>query len=122
MPAVEVGNNDIIIFLLLYVSVFVGGGIYALALLLAKLLKIFPILAFPTFCHSIKIFSLMIAVAVVAAIMLLTEFSNIRNATPTSAGLSYGSASISAAIQSKLNFNFPAHFISILVLLTAFVA
>ena len=120
--AVERGNNDIIIFSLLYLSVFVGGGIYALALLLATLLKIFPILAFPAFCHSFKTFSLMLAVAAIAVLMLLPEFSNIRNSTPVSAGLSYGSASISAAIQSKLNFNFPAHFISILVLLTASVA
>lgn len=120
--AVERGNNDILIFSLLYFSVFVGGGFYVLALLMATLLKIFPILAFPAFCHSIKTFSLMIAVAVIAVLILIPELSNIRNGTPTSAVLSYGSPSISAAFQSILNFDFPAHFISIIVLSSAFVA
>ena len=106
--AVERGNNDILIFSLLYLSVFVGGGFYILALLMAILLKIFPILAFPAFCHSIKTFSLMLAVAVIAVFILIPEFSNIRNGTPTSAWLSYGSASISARFQSKVNFDFPA--------------
>tara|TARA_B100000795_G_C22742358_1_gene415921 strand:- start:98 stop:1234 length:1137 start_codon:yes stop_codon:yes gene_type:complete len=120
--AVERGNNDILIFSLLYFSVFLGGGFYVLALLMATLLKIFPILAFPAFCRSFKTFFLMFAVAAIALILLFPEFSNIRNGTPVSALLSYGSPSISAAFQKKLNFNFPAHYISILVLFTALVA
>lgn len=120
--AVERGNNDIIIFSLLYFSVIVGGGIYALFLLIATLLKVFPILALPAFCRSVKTFFLMLAVAVIALLILLPELSNIRGSTPVSASLSYGSASISAAFQSRVNFNFPSHFISILVLFAAFVA
>ena len=120
--AVERGNNDIIIFSLLYFSVTIGGGIYALFLLFATLLKVFPILAFPAFCHSVKTIFLMSAVAVIAVLILLPELSNIRNSTPISAILSYGSASISSAIQLKLNFNFPSCFISMLVLFAAFVA
>jgi hypothetical protein len=119
--SVERGNNDIIIFFLLYFSVTIGGGVYALVLLFATLLKVFPILAFPVFCNSLKTISLMFAVAVVAFIILLPEISSIRNSTPVSAGLSYGSASISRAIQLKLNFNLPSHFISILILFAALV-
>ena len=120
--SVERGNNDIIIFSLLYFSVIVGGGIYALVLLIATLLKVFPILAFPAFCRSFKTLFLMLAVAVIAILVLLPELSNIRNSTPVSASLSYGSASISAAFQSKLNFNFPPLLISILLLFAASVA
>ena len=86
--AVERGNNDILVFSLLYFSAFVGGGFYVLALIIATLLKIFPILAFPAFCRSFKTFSLMFAVAAIALIILLPEFSNIRSGTPISAGLS----------------------------------
>ncbi|MDA9891786.1 hypothetical protein N9D47_04120 [Planktomarina temperata] len=120
--AVERGNNDMIIFSLLYFSVTIGGGIYGLVLLFATLLKVFPILAFPAFGHSVKTIFLMFVVAVIAVLMLLPELSSIKNSTPVSAGLSYGSASVAKAIQSKLNFNFPSHVISVVIIFTAFVA
>lgn len=120
--AVERGNNDMIIFSMLYFSVTIGGGIYALVLLFATLLKVFPILVFPAFCYSVKTIFLMLAVAVIAFLMLLPELSSIKNSTPVSSALSYGSASIARAIQFKLNFNFPSHFISILIIFTAFIA
>lgn len=120
--AVERGNNDILVFSLMYFSVFVGGGSYVIGLLIATLLKIFPILAFPAFCHSFKTFFLMFVVAIIALVILFPEFSNIRTGTPISHSLSYGSPSISAAFQGVLNFNFPAYYISILMLVTALMA
>ena len=120
--AVERGNNDMIIFSLLYFSVTIGGGIYGLVLLFATLLKVFPILAFPAFCYSVKTIFLMFVVAVIAGLMLLPELSSIKNSTPVSSHLSYGSASVAEAIQSKLNFNFPSHVISVVIIFTAFVA
>lgn len=120
--AVERGNNDMIIFSLLYFSVTIGGGIYGLVLLFATLLKVFPILAFPAFCYSVKTTFIMFVVAVIAMLMLLPELSSIKNSTPVSAGLSYGSASVAKAFQSMLNFNFPSHVISVVIIFTAFVA
>ena len=118
--AVERGNNDILIFSLLYLSSITSGGIYVLALFAATLLKIYPVLAFPAFFRSIKASFLLLIAAAVAMIFLLPELGAIRNGTPTSASLSYGSASISAVLE-RYKYNIPAQYISMLVLFLAWI-
>lgn len=113
--AVERGNNDIFIFSILYIAAISGSTFHVIAMFFAVLLKIFPILAIPAFMQSFKKLGIMIAVSIVALLILLPEMQNITSGTPTSAGLSYGSASITAAFQ-QFDLIVPAIYISILIL------
>lgn len=113
--AVERGNNDIVIFSILYIAAMSGSAFHVIGMFFAVLLKIFPILAIPAFVHSFKKLGIMIAVSIVALLILIPEMQKITSGTPTSAGLSYGSASISAAFK-QFDLIIPSIYISILVL------
>lgn len=113
--AVERGNNDIIIFSILYIAAMSGSAFHVIGMFFAVMLKIFPILAIPAFIHSLKKLGIMIAVSIVALLILIPEMQKITSGTPTSAGLSYGSASISAAFK-RFDLIVPSIYISILVL------
>ena len=109
--AVERGNNDVLIFSILYVTAISGVRTNAIAIFFATSLKIFPLLTVPAFCRSLK-HGFIIVIAVIAALAFIwPELSNIKSETPSSASFSYGSASLTAAFR-MLGFHVPGIIIS----------
>lgn len=126
--AVERGNNDVLIFALLYVAALLPSIGYTLLIFVAILLKIFPIVAIPAYIRSFRDITVMVFISLVAIAILLPEILEIRSGTPVSASLSYGSSSISAVaprIADKLGINsvsisIPAVGVSVLLILLSF--
>jgi hypothetical protein len=92
--AVERGNIDLIIFLLLGCSVFAPALIGAGLIVAATALKVYPIFAVPSLlkCRSYR-FVAFVAVAAIAALPF-TQFDAIRSGTPILDIMSYGVATI----------------------------
>jgi hypothetical protein len=92
--AVERGNNDILIFVLLYVASLLPSIGYRIAIFVAILLKIYPIVAIPAYIRSFRDIAVMIIIVLVAGMILLPEISEIRYGIPVSPSFSYGLSSI----------------------------
>uniref|UniRef100_UPI0040481511 hypothetical protein n=1 Tax=Limnohabitans sp. TaxID=1907725 RepID=UPI0040481511 len=97
--AVERGNNDIVVFALLFLAASSRNYVSMIAIFVATALKIYPLLAFPAFLKNPRSAAGMAFLIFVAIIILFPELSAIRSATPISASLSYGSQSLSSAFQ-----------------------
>jgi hypothetical protein len=99
--AVERGNNDLIIILLLGCSVFapalIGGGL----IVGATALKVYPIFAVPSLLKSRG--TVFVGVLAFMAIIALpfTELGRVRAATPTSDIMSYGVPTLTTFIESR---------------------
>jgi hypothetical protein len=96
---VERGNNDLIVFVLLFLAARSNAIFSTIFLTVATLLKIYPLLIIPAFLRNFKTFIAMIVGAVLILLLLWSELSSIRSGTPVSAVLSYGSISIVASVQ-----------------------
>ena len=96
---VERGNNDLIVFVLLFFAARSNAIFSTTFLTIATLLKIYPLLIIPAFLKNFKTFIAMIVVAVLILLFLWSELSSLRSGTPVSAVLSYGSISIVASVQ-----------------------
>jgi hypothetical protein len=116
--AVERGNNDLVVFALLYWAVnaawWLAGGIF----LAAVALKIYPVFAIACWIKD-RWFALVLgalALAVLAA--MSTELRLIAGAVPSSATLSYGAVSVALAVEQEFGVHLAAWAIA-LILLTA---
>ncbi len=117
--AVERGNNDIVVFSLLFLAL-AGSRILAVpAVLLAVALKIYPVLAVPAFFrHRIALLTLATGSAL---ILFLTwpQFGDIRAGIPGHLSISYGSRTLEFALADKLGVHVPRLLISTVMLLGA---
>ena len=93
---VERGNNDLIIFSLLYISILKLNFFSVPLFLLAVSLKIFPVLSIVAFYEKRKILLMQLIGIFPVLFYLLPELSFIREGTPISAYVSFGSLSLSA--------------------------
>jgi hypothetical protein len=93
----------------------------AVSVILATLLKIYPLLVIPAFLKNLKTTIAMTAGVGLMIFLLWSELSSIRSATPISAGLSYGSLSIAAAAQKYLNITVPSTVYSLIFLVISLV-
>jgi hypothetical protein len=118
--AVERGNNDLLVFTLLFASASSPRVIGVAAITIATLLKIYPALAIVAFLKNIRTALFMAIGSIFAIVLLLPEFSAIQSATPTSGGLSYGSQSIFAHVR-RFNSRILGAFLSIVLISTAFI-
>jgi hypothetical protein len=119
--AVERGNNDLLVFVLLFLSASSNKMLGAVSVILATLLKIYPLLVIPAFLKNLKTTIAMTAGVGLMIFLLWSELSSIRSATPISAGLSYGSLSIAAAAQKYLNITVPSTVYSLIFLVISLV-
>jgi hypothetical protein len=94
--AVERGNNDLIVFVLLF-SAKTTSFFRVFPIASAAALKIFPVLVLPVFIKDKKVFLILFSFCCVLFAWMLPELLLIRTGIPVSAGLSYGVASITAA-------------------------
>jgi hypothetical protein len=103
--AVERGNNDIMVFVLLFLAASSNILISAIVMFAATSLKIYPLLALPAFLKNLRNAVGMAFVLLLAIAVLWTELPTIYSATPINAVSSYGSVSILLALQ-KFHINF----------------
>jgi hypothetical protein len=108
----ERGNNDLLVFTLIFLAIRYQNLVAAVIISAVVLLKIYPLLVLPAFTRRRKTFGVMLMGTVISGSILWTELAAIRNGTPSSYYLSYGSPSLSQAIKEQLNFNFSTLFIS----------
>lgn len=97
--AVERGNNDLIIFTLLLIAASSPRMLSVVTIMIATLLKIYPVLAIPAFLKDFRTVALMLIGSFLVVILLLPQLTSIQSATPISGGLSYGSQSIFAHVK-----------------------
>ncbi len=97
--AVERGNNDLVIFTLLLIAASSPRMFGVVMIMIATLLKIYPVLAIPAFLKDLRIVALMLIGSFLVVIFLLPQLTSIQSATPISGGLSYGSQSIFAHVK-----------------------
>lgn len=117
--AVERGNNDLAIFVLMMIAAFVPRFVGIALMALATLLKVFPVLAVLGFIRERVIFALACLAGLAALVFMWGELQNIQSGTPVGAGMSYGSASISGAALDKAGIVINPYLISGLLLVSA---
>ena len=118
--AVERGNNDLLVFSLIYVSSLIPLFLSGLLIASASVLKIYPIFSVVSLYGNKK---LLLITSLFVGIYFLTqipEFLKIRNGTPTSISLSYGIPSITEAINHKLKIGLNAWIVALSLILSAF--
>lgn len=86
----ERGNNDLVVFVLLYLSAIGARSLFAALVPLAVLLKLFPVLALPAFIHRPRLAAVAGVGCLAAIAVLAPELATIRAATPAGAVMSYG--------------------------------
>lgn len=118
---VERGNNDLIIFSILYFAAGVPVQFMVPLLLTATALKIYPILVFPALIRQ-RASAIVFGLCSTALIFLMrNQLTAIRVGTPMSAGLSYGSVCISAAAEKFCHLRISQIFISAALIASALV-
>ena len=102
----ERGNNDLIVFCLVYVSIIISWPWSAsLFVIFAAILKIYPL--FSVF-HMHKNWKTIVVILIVSAIFIwldASEIAKIRASTPTCANLCYGVNSLSLVIKKRLDID-----------------
>lgn len=119
--AVERGNNDLLVFVLLFLAASSNAVFSTIAVTLATLLKIYPLLIVPAFLKTPKTIILMTAGVGCALLLLWPELSSILSGTPVPGGLSYGSKRISAVAQKYIAIPLPSIALSLSFLAISFV-
>ena len=95
---VERGNNDLLIFSILYFSIISPILIRFILTLTAIALKIYPVFVLISFYRNIKILISLVFISTLYFIFNIDDLVHIKLSTPNSATLSYGSSSISSLI------------------------
>jgi len=116
---VERGNNDLLVFSFVFLALRLKGIASILLITLATLMKIYPIFALPAFVRQRKVLLPTMIGCLSCLALLSAELVKIRNSTPVSYGLSYGSRSISKAFEHEVRIDLPAIAISICLIIVA---
>jgi hypothetical protein len=112
--AIERGNIDLIIFSLLLTSAFlIRDSFKGLFILIATILKIYPIFASITIMENRKIFSLFTIICLLFLALNYQEIIKMKDATPISIPMSYGTTNISAIFMKYLNLKISPNLIGI---------
>jgi len=115
---IERGNNDLIIFSIVYFSVYLLPLYSFTFLSLATFLKIYPLALILTFIDKKKISFFFAIIGIFAIYLNIEELKYIIVNTPKSAGLSYGSASISKGFLKLFSINISDYFISLIFIIS----
>jgi hypothetical protein len=105
---VERGNNDALVFALVYLAAVAPAALGLGLLFVAASLKIYPVLCWPALVRSRATLALAAALAVALLFVLQGEFGDIFHAQPLRGYLSYGSASFAQALRTGAHVVVPA--------------
>jgi hypothetical protein len=108
MLAVERGNNDLLIFFLVYWTVIASRSLGAPLCLAAVALKIYPVFALTSFIKDKWLALLLGAISVGLLASMSSELFLIKAATPVSADLSYGASSAALAVEDRAGIHLDA--------------
>ena len=117
--AVERGNNDLMVFSLLYFSSLTPALLSGVIIIFATTLKIYPIFSVVSLHANKKILLTIVAFVGIYLLAQIPELHKIRSGTPISASLSYGAPSIVEAFNSKLKINISPWALSLCMVLFA---
>lgn len=115
---VERGNNDVVVFALLYFAASSRAALSALAVVFSTMLKIYPVFSIAAFLRGRRRFLYMLALTPWVLLYLWPEVSAIRSGTPGSWMMSYGSQSV-LYLAEALGETFQAGALSVGLVLTA---
>lgn len=96
--AMERGNNDLVVFVLLFLAAAAGIRARLVFVLLAAFLKVYPVVALVTLLRRRRDLVVVGFALLALGAVLLPQFADIRSGTPGSSGLSYGVTSLLLAI------------------------
>lgn len=116
---VERGNNDMAVFVLVYLAAITPAAVGLLAVFAAALLKLYPALCWPALIRNRRSLGFAAGLAVALVLMLLNELPDIFHAQPLRAYLSYGSASFAYALKARAHVAVPGVAITGLLALLA---
>ena len=114
----ERGNNDLVIFSIVYFSVNLLPLYSFFLLSLASFLKIYPLCLILAFLERKSVLFSFIILGIIVIYLNIEELKYIFLNTPKSVGQSYGSASISIAFSKVFSINISEYLISILLVLS----
>lgn len=114
--AIERGNNDLIVFILIFFSASKNLLLTSLLIIFASVLKIYPIFSAITLSNNKKYFIAITSLVGIYLVYIWPEIENIKRNTPISAIMSYGAPSISEALKLKLNVNLNAWLMAIFMI------
>ena len=118
---IERGNNDLIIFSIVYLSVYLLPLHSFFILSLATFLKIYPLALILTFIDKKKILFSFTIIGFFAIYLNVEELKYILVNTPKSVGLSYGSASISKGLLKLFIINISEYLISFVLIIATLI-
>lgn len=116
--AIERGNNDLIVFNLLYFSTIAPIIFSAALIIVASILKIYPIFTVGTLYKSKKVLLITTGLLATYILIKLPELQIIRGGTPISASLSYGIPSL----QAKFGLTYPAWGVALCMVLFSLIS
>lgn len=119
--AVERGNNDLVVFVLLFLAAGNPSIFRLVPLVLATALKIYPVLAIPAFVKNKRLLIALVVVCLAVLLFMWQELISIRAGTPVAAGLSYGVASI-AAVTAMTPVKVPQSLLTVLIVVCVLIA
>ncbi len=114
---IERGNSDLIIFSIIYFSLYLLPLYSFFFISLASFLKIYPLALILTFLENKKILFSFAIIGIFTIYLNIEELKYIILNTPKSAGLSYGSSTISKGFSKLLGINIKDYFISVILVL-----
>lgn len=119
--AVERGNNDLVIFSIVYFSAITPALIGGVLILFGSILKIYPIFSVLSLYKNKLILILVVFITALFFIYEMDELHKIRTGTPISESLSYGAASIAKLINLKYKITINPWWVSLMLITPSFV-
>lgn len=119
--AVERGNNDLVIFTILYFSVIAPVLLGGALIIFGSILKIYPIFSALSLYKNKLILLIVVVVMALIFIDKIGELKIIKAGTPVSASLSYGAASFSQAIDLKHGITINSWWVNLILIASSFV-
>jgi hypothetical protein len=127
--AVERGNNDLVIFTLLYLAAYISPLTRTVPLLIAVALKIFPVLVIPALIKEKANAAVFGTLSIILIVFMWQELGTIRAGTPRASMLSYGSVTVATTIAKSvpvlggesLPFKFDHKIVSLVLILSVLI-
>ena len=118
---IERGNNDLLVFSFVFLALRFQNLTAILLISIATLVKIYPMFAMTAFIKNHKVFFPILMGSLLSILLVMPEFTRIRNGTPIGYTLSYGSSSVSEVFAQNLQVKLPSIVISICLIIISLV-
>jgi hypothetical protein len=114
--AIERGNNDLIIFIILYMASIVPALSSMILIVFATTLKIYPIFSIFHLQKNNKILFISLFLLGIYFLFQIPELIKLKSSTPTAVSLGYGAPSIAETIKYQLKFEIAPVVVALLMI------